>query len=204
MCAGVGGDERLCPAAFGSGGKKHSLLGEGWLRESLGSPLNSSSLLAGLFLCLFSILWTWPRGLSPGTGQSLARRSCLSPSGNLGSGLSQTVSTQDAFLLLPRPSPAAKTTAHTQSPVMQLRVEPRCAVEWRQGLPALNRPRNSSAPGRLGGFLPRGNRVPRCAEIGLGRPEGRKANFARGLPDSLGSLEAENGGGRNPNHLGAR
>lgn len=47
-----------------------------------------------------------------------------------------------------------------------------------------------------------GNLALRCAGKGLGRPGELRANFASGLPDSLGTLEGGGGEGKEVNPLG--
>ena len=118
-CArGWGWRERLRPAAVGNEGRNTACWERAGSEKALGSPLRSHSPLAGLFLCLPSTLRTLPRGLSCRNSTVASLKRCHSPSGNVGSGLSQMFGTREAFPLLLRPGPAAKTTAHTQSPVV--------------------------------------------------------------------------------------
>lgn len=80
--------------------------------------------------------------------------------------------------------------------------------EWRGGLPTLNRFRGSGTLRRLDDplLLPWGNLALRCAGKGLGRPGALRANFACGLPDSLGSWKGAGRGQwrRKSSHWGTR
>lgn len=151
MHAGVGEGREALSSCSWKWGWNTACWG-GLAQRRLGVSPKLSLLLAGLSLCLSFTLWSQPRGLSAGTRQSLAWRGCPSPSGNVGSGLSQTVSTQDAFpAAAAPPQPSCKNNSPYPkpcdcSPEWSLSVQWK---EWRWGLPALNRPRGKGALGRL-------------------------------------------------------
>lgn len=115
MCVGAGG--RLPRAAAAKDGRTANWPGGVWGPTS---P-HTTSVTACPASSPARVGWA-QRRLSPGLAQLLVCRGCLNASENVGSGLSQPARTQDAFplllLLLLRPSPAAKTTARTQSPVI--------------------------------------------------------------------------------------